>query len=805
MSTLPDALLSLAQRTADVDRLVLDATARCFSGAQLSILAVGGYGRRELFPYSDIDLLLLFPSEKAAQERKDAISSFVQSLWDAGLRVSQSVRTPAECTEIHENNFELNVSLLDQRFLTGDRALYATLADRLPRFLRASRGDLVRNLAALTRERHKRYGDTFYHLEPNVKETPGALRDYQLVRWLAQLRDPLDTAPEPPPCTEDAFRFLARVRFCLHSQSRRDNNVLNFEQQDAIAESSGSSDPAEWMREYYRHSRVIYRAALAALENNEALDSSLFAQFRNWRSRLANADFSVHRDRASFRSPQRLEAEPEIALRLFEFVATHGIRPSLESAQRIEARHKQLREYFREPRPLWPLLQRIFCLPHAVPALRSMHETGFLSALFPELDRTECLVVRDFYHRYTVDEHSLLAIQNLLGAGEPFAALRAEVPDLAPILFALLFHDSGKGSGGSHVAESERLADLAMARSQMPDGARQTAGFLIRHHLDLSAALQSRDLFDPAAIRDVAALVQTLELLKALVLVTYADISAVNPAAMSPWRAQQLWQLYLATYNELTRELQTDRIGPEPGAVFPSCAPRRAAFLEGLPTRYLRTHSEEEIARHILMEEEARARGVAVAVRRLEAAWQLTFAAASDRPGLFAAAAGTLSSFGMNILKAEAFSNRRSLVLDTFAFADPHRTLDLNPTEVDRLRSVATRVIAGKTDVRELLRNRPKPLLPSRKARIPASVSFNSEASGTATLIEILAEDRPGLLYDLASAISGHGANIEVVLIDTEAHKAIDVFYVTAGGLKLNPDQEAALAVSLRQACSPSA
>jgi [protein-PII] uridylyltransferase len=200
------------------------------------------------------------------------------------------------------------------------------------------------------------------------------------------------------------------------------------------------------------------------------------------------------------------------------------------------------------------------------------------------------------------------------------------------------------------------------------------------------------------------------------------------------------------------------------------------------------------------LEEKSRKRGVAVEVRKVESVWQLTMIAA-DRAGLFGSVAGTLSSFGMNILKAEAFANRRGLVLDTFTFADPNRTLDLNPTEVDRLRVTTERVISGKVDVAELLRSRPKPALPSRKARIPARVSFDSGASSTATLIEIVAEDRPGLLYDLASAISSNGGNIEVVLIDTEAHKAIDVFYVTADGRKLSPEKQSALAESLRLAC----
>jgi [protein-PII] uridylyltransferase len=263
---------------------------------------------------------------------------------------------------------------------------------------------------------------------------------------------------------------------------------------------------------------------------------------------------------------------------------------------------------------------------------------------------------------------------------------------------------------------------------------------------------------------------------------------------MTPWRAEQLWQLYMAVYNELTRELEGDRIPS-----LPAGSSERAEFLEGFPTRYLRTHTETEIDEHMALEARSRRRGVAVDVRRLEAAWRMTLAA-SDRPGLFAAAAGTLSGFGLNILRAEAFGNRRGVVLDTFTFADPLRNLELNPSEVDRLRATAERVIAGRTDVKELLRSRPKPALPSRKARIPAKIHFDPDASGAATLIEIVAEDRPGLLYDLASAISSNGGSIEVVLIDTEAHRAIDVFYVTAEGRKLTPEKRAAIGEALQRA-----
>jgi [protein-PII] uridylyltransferase len=792
-----DALTALAERSAQTDRLVLDAASRLLPKSA-AVLAVGGYGRRQLFPYSDIDVLLLFANERGVAESKDAIAQFLQELWDAKLRMSHSVRTPAECTEVHDSNAELNVSLLDQRYLTGDRTLYAALADKLPRFVHANRDALVRNLATLTRERHAKYASTIYHLEPNVKETPGGLRDYQLVCWLDQLRN---GAADPAPELREAFRFLSRLRCFLHCQSGRDNNQLSFDAQDALAEHWRGEDAERWMRGYYRHARAVHRAAIRAIERGEEQSSSLFAQLRDRRNRAADSEFSVHRERAHFRSPQRLEVEPEVALRLFEFAGRHGVLISREAEERLAARLGSLREYFGLPQALWPAFSNVLSQPHAPLAARAMHETGVLSAMFPELEHIECLVQRDFYHRYTVDEHTLVALGNLWalrsedGPQKAFADLFAEVKSPAVLALALLFHDSGKGiPGEGHVDASLRLASAATARIRMPDQDRSLALFLIERHLELSAAMQSRDVFDPQTIREVAHRVGTVERLKALTLITYADISAVNPSAMTAWRAEQLWQLYLMVYNELTRELETERIEG-----LPAGPPERIAFLAGFPTRYLRTHSESEIDAHMELEAACRKRGVAVNIQRLDAAWQLTLVAA-DRPGLFASAAGALSSFGMNILKAEAFGNRQGLVLDTFTFADPLRTLDLNPPEVDRLRATLEKVLAGKADVKELLRNRPKPVLPSRKARIPARVRFDGDASGTATLIEIVAEDRPGLLYDVATAITSSGGNIEVVLIDTQAHKAIDVFYVTADGAKLDESRQAGMRAAVEAA-----
>lgn len=344
-----------------------------------------------------------------------------------------------------------------------------------------------------------------------------------------------------------------------------------------------------------------------------------------------------------------------------------------------------------------------------------------------------------------------------------------------------------------HVDESVRLAETAMQHLGVPEDQRRDVRVLIGRHLEFSIVMASRDLDDPSTARSLADRTGTLELAKKLALLTFADIGAVNPTALSPWRLEQLWRAYLVTHNELTRELEEDRL-PQ--------APDRAEFLEGFPVRYVRTHSESEIAVHLELERRSRDRGVAVDIRRENGFYRLTVIA-RDRPFLLASLAGALSSFGLNILKAEGFANRHGAILDTFVFSDPHRTLELNPTEMDRLRIMVERVTLGKVDVRTLLHNRPKPSPPSRRERIRPAVSFDGEASEAATLIQVVAEDRPGLLFDLASAISSAGANIDVVLIDTEGHKAIDVFYVTASGKKLSAKEQAHLGGLLRNLVLP--
>jgi len=764
---------TLAGRTAEVEERVRQAYAttleRIFPTG-LAVVGVGGFGRGELFPYSDVDLLLLAESGKNLPPREN-ISAFLQGLWDSGLRPSHSVHSLADCVLEHEDNAEFTVSLLDRHFLGGDQALYQALEEKFRQF-QVKRGvSLARRISGLAEGRRAKYQNTIYHLEPNVKETPGGLRDLQTTRWLLML-EPREGTPD----LSGAFSFLSGVRLRLHELAGRDQNALSFDAQESISE-----HPASLMRDYYRQARIVDQAVRQAIEASTEKAGSLLGRFHDWRSRLSTSEFTVSRDRVLLRAHK-----PPDGLTLFEFVARHGLRLAPDTTERLQGF---------APETKWDDWKRLLSLPKASMGLQAMHEAGVLPNAIPEWRNIECLVVRDFYHRYTVDEHTLVAIGSLETVTDGrFTDLMSEIDEPWLLRFALLMHDIGKGSGRDHAIASVDIARAVMDRLGAPETDRETVEFLVLRHLDLSSVMSSRDLYDGSTARALADRVGTLERLKQLTMLTYADISAVNPQAMTPWRMEQLWRVYLMAYEELTRELVTERIHDAAG--MPA---ERARFLEGLPTRYLRTHTPDEVDAHCELAQQLSSRPVAVEIHHERGFYKLTLLT-KDRPALFASVAGAISSFGLNILKAEAFSNATGMVVDTFTFADPHRTLDLNPPEVDRLRGVVRKVVEGKQDADKLLKGRPKPFLSSRM-KVRPRVSFKDDASDGATLIEIVSEDRPGLLYDLANAISLAGCNIEVVMIDTEAHKALDVFYVTHQGHKLADELQSELKSELLAAC----
>jgi [protein-PII] uridylyltransferase len=817
----------LLARTEAVDSIVKSAVVEHFQAkfnAPYAMAAVGGYGRRELFPYSDVDLLVLTAGEADVAAIKEPLSEFLRVLWDSGLRLSHSVRTPAECCRFHEDNIELHISLLDLRFVGGDEELFRRFSQQLPESFQRHAPVLLRHLMALTRHRHNKYNNTPYHLEPNVKESPGGIRDIHLLRWLSQLLPRQEflqeslaeftggTGGSPTVMVRDSAQdFLFSLRCFLHTSAKRDANLLTFDMQDEAARvlPEEPMQPEAWMRMYFKHARRVYQCSLRALEYVEGQDASLLRQFRDWRNRLSTPEFTISRERVFLRNPSITLGSADAVLRLFSFTGRHGLQLSWDTQRRIRQEIGSITQSFRNQPPAWNAWRDLFSQPHTALALAEMQETGVLAAAIPPWHSVDSLVVRDFYHRYTVDEHTIVAIQvidQLLTATEEvqqrFHQLAIEEDELPVLRLAMLLHDLGKGiTPGDHIRGSICAARQVMQTMGTPEGSQATVLFLIGHHLDLSLVMNGRDLEDPATARFLTSQVHTQEDLRRLALLTYADISAVNPTAMTPWRLEQLWRVYALGLEQLTRELASDRIHDHLFAAGDPFSERLAAFLDGFPRRYVRTHSREQIGHHLQLAAISKKEGVAVEITR-EAGAYLMAVLTHDRPGLFASLCGVLASFGMNIVKGEASSNAQRCILDLIRFTDPLHTLELNPEEVNRLQWTVECVVRGSVQVSDLLKRRRPARRPASDATIVPSVRFNNEASDYATLIDFVGEDRPGLLYDLASAISAAGCNLEVAMIDTEAHKALDVFYVTRESGKLDESELEQLQADLLKAAA---
>jgi [protein-PII] uridylyltransferase len=394
----------------------------------------------------------------------------------------------------------------------------------------------------------------------------------------------------------------------------------------------------------------------------------------------------------------------------------------------------------------------------------------------------------------------------------PFAAIFSELEQPELLFLSLLFHDVGKGMpGDDHVATGLQAVEGVFQRLGLEAEEADTVRFLIREHLQMSVNLLRRDIFDPETIRAFAEKVGSPERLKLLTLFTYADIRAVNPEALTPWKAESLFQFYVSTANYMSRSLDQERFhaaGQDEhikrilAALSASASPQDArdqlaGFLEGLPRRYVLAHTPEEIALHFQMARELKTRDVQSRLSK-RGHWYRLILVTTDRPFLFAGISGALASWGMSIWKAEAFANAAGVVVDTFHFTDPHRTLELNPSELQRLEKNIAAVVSGEIPLEELMHRRAaSQVRRPPKITVPTEVRFDDSSSTHSTLLEIVTQDRPGLLYHLSSAFAHNGCNIEVALIDTEGQRAVDSFYLTVQGGKLDAEHQSKLREAL--------
>jgi [protein-PII] uridylyltransferase len=444
--------------------------------------------------------------------------------------------------------------------------------------------------------------------------------------------------------------------------------------------------------------------------------------------------------------------------------------------------------------------------------LSEMHDCGLLGRIFPEFQAISWRVVRDFYHKYTVDEHTLLTIRNLerLWDGGTTTRLRfrsilSDLPSPELLVLALLFHDVGKWRDDDHAIESVRMAAEVLDRLQLPAEHRDMVLFLIRHHLKMSLAAFRRDTEDPEIVKQFAALVGTEERLKMLCLMTLVDIEAVSPETLTPWKEELLWRLYVDTYNHLTQRYGDELIERNQAEVDEVLQQRPAdlsvveitRFLEGLPQRYLQLFPRDAIYRHVRLARDIKPDEVHLSLEPNEGVWTLAVVTL-DKPFLFSNISGVLASFGMDILRGHALTNPNGLVLDVFQFTDDERFLELNPDAQQRVMRVLEDVVSGRADVTERLRGRERSVFKGTPRFAPV-VRADNEASGRYTILDIVASNALGLLYRISRVISHHGCEVDLVLIATEGEKAIDVFHITKAGIKLTQAEQQALTSDLQR------
>jgi [protein-PII] uridylyltransferase len=741
----------------------------------VAVVAVGGYGRGELAPASDVDLAILH--EGAAEEEGAAAATerILYPLWDAGLPVGHAVRTVDECLRLAAERVEEATSLLDARSLAGDRALAELLGERLLDTLRAEGEGFPARLADAVAERHERYGSASSMLEPDLKEGAGGLRDVHAIRWVARIAGQADPVTggllraREAERLEEAEEFLVRLRSALHLETRRRGNRLYKELQPELArafgfeETAGLRAPEVLMRTLFEHARQVEHLLGIVLR----------------RYRRGDGDVEVA-------EPQ----DPERVMEAFARMAETGAPLSPSALDAVEAAAPE------EPRWTEGTLPAFLRILRSVEggggALEAMDRAGLLVRYLPEWRAIRCRPQRDPYHRFTVDVHLVRTVTGVarLLAGEhdddPIApAAVAQVSDPDALLLGALLHDIGKTGEGSHVPTGVRVAASALDRMGVEGPMREVVLFLVREHLLLSDTATRRDLGDENLVLDVASRVRDQDRLAMLYLLTAADAKATGPHAWTPWRRALIRELVGKAQRVLDRgEMDADRVTALASRLEAVAVLAReegtepdAELLDRLPRAYLLAVLPETAARHLRLI----AAPLGATEVRTEArpgvqpeTYELTVVAA-DRPGLLAAIAGALAVHGLNILSAQAFTTEDGVALDVFVVEGAFER-EVDEARWRRVRADLRRALQGRVSLQHLVaekrRHYPQP------APIPTEVTVDNEASDFSTVVEVSTADRIGLLFDLARGFQDLELDVHLAKVATYGQRVVDAFYV---------------------------
>ena len=790
----------------------------------VAILAVGGYGRGTLAPGSDIDLLFLLPYKRTAWG-ESVIEYILYMLWDLGQKVGHATRSVAECIRSAKDDTTICTSILEARHLWGDPALHDELMQRFDR--EVARGTAVEFVAAKLNERdqrHRRAGNTRYLVEPNIKESKGGQRDLHTLYWIGKyvyrVRSPRDLVSAGVFDRNELRRFEKceefqwRVRCHLHFLTGRAEERLSFDVQAAVALRMGYRDNSalraveRFMKHYFMVAKTVgdlTRILSAALEARHVKPPPLLNRFvRRFRGqRPVEApdypDFLIVNNRLTLRDDQVFERAPINLIKLF--AASEALNVSLHpDALRAVTRSLHLLDSRLADDPAANAVFLELLTSHDAPELRlrAMNEAGVLGRFVPEFGRVIAMMQFNMYHHYTVDEHLIRSIgilaeidAGVLETEHPLAnEIMPTISNRRALYAALFLHDIAKGRIEDHSIAGARIARKLCPRLGLSEAQTETAAWLVEHHLDMSTVAQSRDLGDPKTIESFAATVQTLERLKLLLILTVADIKAVGPGVWNGWKGQLLRTLYYETeivlaggHSAIERKARVEKKQDalrERLADWPDHE-RDAYLARHYPAYWIKTDlARQEKHARFLREAEADGRTTATLVETdlFRGVTELTILA-PDHPRLLAIVTGACAAAGGNIVDAQIFTTTDGLVLDTISVS---RAFDRDDDELRRAERIAAaieRALKGEIRIADLVAQRRAPPPRGGTFQLAPEVIIDNVLSARHTVLEVSGLDRPGLLYDLTTAIGKLNLNIASAHIATFGEKAVDVFYVT--------------------------